>query len=251
MSSSTISLIQQVVSTRAALASRRLALQSAGARSTSCSENAARDAFLRSFQQSDGPSARDAVYSLSYATDSLEEDFGSDDLSPLLDDRQRRQIRKSCDALKFNNDTQTSQPLLNRQVRRQLPPSEQDSMPLPRTVDEITQFALDRDPRALVITDTTNPRNIVTVNTAWEKLCGYRRSECEGESLGSLLQGPETDTSKATELFAALLSGEEAGSVLTNYTKRGDKFLNKVRVGPVVNDSGKTTHFVGALSEVE
>lgn len=123
-------------------------------------------------------------------------------------------------------------------------------LPLPKSIDEINPAKLDDDARAIVITDTNHPFRITNVNTAWEELCGYSRDECKGKSLGALLQGPDTDGGAVTALVAKLLSGEEAGTVLTNYTKSGKKFRNDLRVRPVLDEMGKTVRFVGVLREV-
>jgi len=123
-------------------------------------------------------------------------------------------------------------------------------LPLPKSIDEIDPAKLDEDARAIVVTDTNHPFRIINVNTAWEGLCGYSRDECRGKSLGALLQGPDTDGGAVTALVAKLLSGEEAGTVLTNYTKSGKKFRNDLRVRNVLDEMGKTVSFVGVLREV-
>lgn len=120
-----------------------------------------------------------------------------------------------------------------------------DDVPLPRTLED----ALRPTNRAVVITETSLPFRIVEVNTAWEGLCGYPFVECQGKTLGSLLGGPETDKSAVTAVVSQLLRGEEAGTVLTNYTKDGRKFRNRLRVGPL-KDGDLTTHFVGVLQEI-
>ena len=120
--------------------------------------------------------------------------------------------------------------------------------PLPSKVHDLSN--LDEDARAIVVTETKSPFRVTNVNSSWEALCGYQREECKGRSLGSLLNGPETDKMAATALVSKLLSGEEAGVILTNYTKSGRKFKNYVRVGPVVDEMGKTVNFVGVLKEV-
>jgi PAS domain S-box-containing protein len=117
--------------------------------------------------------------------------------------------------------------------------------PLPRTLED----ALRSTNRAIVITETSLPFRIVEVNTAWEGLCGYSFVECQGKTLGSLLGGPETDKSAVTAVVSQLLRGEEAGTVLSNYTKGGRKFRNRLRVGPLM-DGDLTTHFVGVLQEI-
>lgn len=140
-----------------------------------------------------------------------------------------------------------------------LPPLEGDAtefrsthhLPLPESINEINPSKLDKDIRAIVVTDTQNPFRITNVNAAWESLCGYTRDECQGRSLGSLLQGKETDVGAVTALVSKLLSGEKAGTILTNYTKSGRKFRNDLRVGPVVDEMGKTVRFVGVLREIK
>lgn len=140
------------------------------------------------------------------------------------------------------------QQLVNSQNQLRRTPNvenEWDDAPLPRTLED----ALRPSNRAIVITEASVPFRIVDVNTAWEGLCGYSFVECQGKTLGSLLQGPETDRSAVTAVVSTLLRGEEAGAVLTNYTKDGRTFRNRLRVGPIM-DGGHATHFVGVLQEI-
>ena len=66
-----------------------------------------------------------------------------------------------------------------------------------------------------------------------------------------LQPGPETDRSALTSLMAKLQEGEEAGVVLTNYTKSGRKFRNRLRVAPLRNkQTQEITHFIGVLKEI-
>lgn len=98
--------------------------------------------------------------------------------------------------------------------------------------------------QAIVVTEANPPFKIVYVNSVWEGLCGWSQEECQGKTL-SLLQGQETDVSSITPLLSKLLQGEEAGIVLTNYTKAGRRFRNHLRVGPM--EGGL---FVGVLQEI-
>ena len=169
-------------------------------------------------------------YCLSFAVPSKTGEY--DDLSSQLfvnspDERMRQQLMHSQNQLR---DTQPAW----------------DNAPLPRTLEE----ALRSRDRAVVITETEVPFRIVDVNTAWEGLCGYSFVECQGKTLGSLLRGPDTDKSAVTALVSQLLRGEEAGAVLTNYTKEGRMFRNRLRVGPL-KDGDHTTHFVGILQEIK
>lgn len=65
------------------------------------------------------------------------------------------------------------------------------------------------------------------------------------------MTGPETDPGAATGLINQLLQGNEAGTTITNYTKQGRRFRNRIRVGPLKDADGKVTHFVGVLQEVK
>jgi PAS domain S-box-containing protein len=179
----------------------------------------------------------DLAYGLSFAED--DSDFTRN--LPLLftDSRMREQLEISRNQLRHNHDGSAS--------RR--PRSGADDAPLPRTV----QDALRPSRRAVVITETAAPFRIVDVNGAWEQLCGYTFVESKGKTLGSLLKGPETNQLTATSLISKLLQGEEAGATLTNYAKDGRMFRNRLRAGPLYDDSDFSTpkYFVGVLQEVQ
>jgi PAS domain S-box-containing protein len=213
------------------------------------------------------------VYSLSFAGNCLEKDLASDNTYPLIDERMKIQLRNSYQALlspsaneahKLRNQLPPKlhlgsvDSLVNKRIPRKLPPLEDNyreacesiAQPLPKSIHQIRSYLLDEDPRPMIITEIKSPYRIVAVNEAWENLCGYTREECKGRSVGKLLQGPETDMKNVTALLSKLLVGEEANTVLTNYTKSGRKFKNSIRVGPVVDEMGKTVNFVGLLREV-
>lgn len=212
------------------------------------------------------------VYSLSFAGNSLERDLDSDNNLPLIDERMRRQLQKSHNALLYPSlkilsrlppqlslDGLVSDSSLDRLIERRLPPlqakldtelNSEYAQTLPRSVNDISSPKLDDDKRAIVVTETKSPFRILLVNSAWEDLCGYNRKECKGRSVGEILQGPETDMSPVTSMIGKLLQGEEVETLLTNYTKDGRKFCNKVTIGPVKDEMGKTVSFVGVLREV-
>jgi len=126
------------------------------------------------------------------------------------------------------------------------PPQPSSEANLPRTIaDAMTSK------EAIVITETKKPFRIVHVNDPWVELCGYSCQEAEGETLGSLLKGPETDNLATTLLISHLLAGQEAGAVLTNYAKDGRRFRNRLRVGAMHEDGTNPTHFVGLLQEIQ
>jgi PAS domain S-box-containing protein len=119
--------------------------------------------------------------------------------------------------------------------------------PLPTSLEEI--YASPQDPRAIVVTSANAPFHIVDVNDAWVGLCGYSREESRNQSLAKLLQGPETDQDVLQNFMKLLREGQQVSTVVTNYTKEGRKFRNRVRAAPL-RDSGEITHFVGVLQEI-
>eukprot|EP00539_Tryblionella_compressa_P021780 CAMPEP_0178890150 /NCGR_PEP_ID=MMETSP0747-20121128/18176_1 /TAXON_ID=913974 /ORGANISM="Nitzschia punctata, Strain CCMP561" /LENGTH=270 /DNA_ID=CAMNT_0020559757 /DNA_START=140 /DNA_END=953 /DNA_ORIENTATION=- len=126
-----------------------------------------------------------------------------------------------------------------------------ENQPLPRTL----QDALRPSSRAIVVTETSKPFRVLNVNKAWEDLCGYSFLEAKGKSLGSMLKGEETDQLAVTAVVNQLLQGNEVTTVLTNYTKEGRKFRNRLHVGPLFEDAadlqtGTPSYFVGVLKEV-
>lgn len=143
---------------------------------------------------------------------------------------------------------QYSQDQLKRSPPKQQKPQthKMDNSALPKTLEDVMR----QKSRAIVVTETTKPFKIVDVNECWEGLCGYSFTEARGKTLGSLLQGPATNQVAATGLVAHLLAGEEAGAVLTNYTKEGREFRNRIRVGPLFDEDDNLTHFVGVLQEI-
>ena len=114
--------------------------------------------------------------------------------------------------------------------------------------------ALEPSKEARVITEASPPFRVTNVNHAWEDLCDYKIYECYGKTLG-MIQGPDTNKAAITALMNKMMKGESAGVVLTNYKKNGEKFKNRLRVGPLYGDidgsnAGKITYFIGVLKEI-
>jgi PAS domain S-box-containing protein len=106
------------------------------------------------------------------------------------------------------------------------------------------------DPRPIVVTALEPPFNVVDVNDAWVGLCGYQREEALNQHLGKLLQGPETNLHTARDMISQLRREHSANAVLTNYTKDGRKFRNRVRAGILSDEQGNAQYFVGVLEEM-
>lgn len=116
---------------------------------------------------------------------------------------------------------------------------------LPKTLEEAMA-----DPRAIVVTSLTSPFDIVDVNEAWVGLCGYERNEALHQNLGKLLQGPDTNADATKTMVSQLQQEHFAESMITNYTKQGRRFRNRVQAGLLSDDKGQTKYFVGVLEEI-
>ena len=121
--------------------------------------------------------------------------------------------------------------------------------PLPKTMNEYLATQHDDD-RAMVVTHAKKPFTIVNVNDAWVGLCGYTPEESFEKSLGTLLQGPDTNPRDLDQFMLQLQQGNEATAIITNYTKSGRPFRNRIRAGPIQNDDNVITHFVGVLEDI-
>jgi len=216
----------------------------------------------------------DFAYSLSFATP--ESDFTNPAFTELLNERMKKQLANTSslrisaepyDAnqlTSFVNQRQVDDPSALRKIVQETQEEEiltdleyhelrahaellrnEDS--LPSTMEDATK---PDETRAIVITEAQMPFRIVAVNAAWERLCGYTEHECRGETL-SCIQGEDTNRGAITALMSQVLRGEEGGTVLTNYRKDGSKFSNRLRVGSLMDEHHKVTHFVGVLKEIE
>lgn len=116
---------------------------------------------------------------------------------------------------------------------------------LPKTLDEALA-----DPRAVVVTSINSPFDIVDVNDAWVGLCGYNKDEAKHQNLGKLLQGPDTNADDAKSMVDKLRREHYANALLTNYTKQGRKFQNRVQAGLLSDSEGRVKYFVGVLEEI-
>lgn len=224
----------------------------------------AKDSYFQVLKKS-SPERNDVAYSLSFA--SAESDFCNPEFTNMLNERQKKQLENTSllatlpdqhnEANQFSSSAAAA--VESSSIEEQLSSnSEYEELrahaellshedPLPITFDEAK---IEDDDRAIVITEAEVPFRIVSVNSAWEGLCGYTNDECQGKTL-HCIQGDDTNQAAVTALMSQLLRGEEAGTLLTNYRKDGSKFLNRLRVAPLRDEHNAVTHFVGVLKEVQ
>lgn len=106
---------------------------------------------------------------------------------------------------------------------------------------------------AVVVTEAngenvTNPV-ISYVNAAFTAMTGYTEAELLGQS-PRLLQGPRTDKQVLRRLGEAVRTNSNAEVTLINYRKNGEEFWNNIRIYPVPDESGKTSHWIALERDV-
>ena len=89
----------------------------------------------------------------------------------------------------------------------------------------------------------------IYVNPALSRITGYSREELLRQNM-RLLQGPDTDPAAVEQIRQAINTGRSCEVVLKNYRKEGAPFWNELLISPVVDDTGKLTHYIGIQTDV-
>ena len=90
---------------------------------------------------------------------------------------------------------------------------------------------------------------LVYANPAFLRITGYESAEVLGRNL-RLLRGAETDVAASDELRDALLAGRATRVTIRNYRKDATAFWNDLSVTPLLDASGRLTHFAAVQSDV-
>jgi diguanylate cyclase (GGDEF)-like protein/PAS domain S-box-containing protein len=102
----------------------------------------------------------------------------------------------------------------------------------------------------VVIVDVEQPDfPAVYANAAFERITGYSIDEVLGRNPEFLL-GTDTDQPVWQEIEAALRERREKRVVLRNYRKDGRLFWNELSLAPVINSTGRVTHFVAVQNDI-
>ena len=94
---------------------------------------------------------------------------------------------------------------------------------------------------AVILTDSS--RKILWVNDDFRQITGYELSEVYGKK-PSILQGPDSDPTTITRIREKLNEGISVKEEIINYRKNGEKYICKLVIHPVYNDSEELTNFI-------
>ena len=102
----------------------------------------------------------------------------------------------------------------------------------------------------VLITDPRQPDNpVIYCNQAFQEMTGYARHETLGQNC-RFLQGNDHDQDALKVLRESISDQRSCRAVLRNFKKDGTLFHNELTISPVVDEDGRTTHFVGILNDI-
>ena len=114
----------------------------------------------------------------------------------------------------------------------------------------LLQRAVESASPGIALLDARSSEYEVTfANPTLVRLAGHPASEVLGHNLRQLM-GPETDVAAMTELRQAMADGRPSRVLLKSYRGDGRTFWNDVTTAPVVDASGRLTHFVTVQNDV-
>ncbi|NLW84586.1 MAG: SpoIIE family protein phosphatase [Phycisphaerae bacterium] len=102
----------------------------------------------------------------------------------------------------------------------------------------------------ITISDPSFPDNpLIYVNSGFEAITGYTAEDVLGKNC-RFLQGPQTGQPASEEIRRAIAEDRPCVVELLNYRKDGSTFWNRLSITPIRDVAGKTTHYIGVLSDI-
>ncbi|WP_170464917.1 PAS domain-containing protein [Ruegeria arenilitoris] len=120
------------------------------------------------------------------------------------------------------------------------------SISVPTEAELVAMLQEDERRMSVVITNPArNDNPMIYVSEEFETHTGYSPEESLGRNC-RFLQGPDTDPQAIQAIRAALAAKTVFSIDILNYRKSGDPFMNRLRIRPLFDETGKLTYYVGA-----
>ena len=107
--------------------------------------------------------------------------------------------------------------------------------------------AVEQSPVMVMITGAD--ANIEYVNQSFEDVTGYSAAEVKGKN-PRFLQSGKTPLAHYQELWKALNAGRGWKGELHNRRKNGELYWERANVAPVIDDTGKTVHYLAVKEDI-
>lgn len=108
-------------------------------------------------------------------------------------------------------------------------------------------LAVQQSPVSVVITDLAG--KITYVNRKFSEVSGYSLAECIGQN-PRILKSDESPPSTYQELWACITRGDTWRGEFRNRKKNGELYWERAVIAPLLDTSGKLTHFVGVKEDI-
>jgi PAS domain S-box-containing protein len=115
--------------------------------------------------------------------------------------------------------------------------------------DRVRQLflAVEQSPVSVVITDLEG--KIIYVNRKFSEVSGYSLVECTGQT-PRILKSGESPASTYQELWACITGGHIWRGEFHNRKKNGELYWEWAVISPLLDATGKVTHFVGVKEDI-
>ncbi len=107
--------------------------------------------------------------------------------------------------------------------------------------------AIEQSPNSIIITDFK--ANIEYVNTAFIENTGYTLEEVIGKNPRFLKSG-KTPSHAYDAMWTALVNQQKWQGEFINKRKDGSEYIYSINIAPVIDESGKTTHYIAIEEDI-
>jgi len=109
--------------------------------------------------------------------------------------------------------------------------------------------AMESTTDGIFIIDATKPGfPLIYTNPSFQSLIGYSKNEIIGKNY-FLIYGSDADSRVVEEIKQTMSRGESFHGEMLNFRKSGKKFWSSLRITPVRDTKGETTHYVGIQTD--